>query len=81
MAIRAPDGANNSLPNIQLKSMKRESCWKLYNIQSNDSIMVIGSVQISIIAQMGLDGRGTCESLPRFFVALFIHAQMDNFSF
>ena len=26
-------------------------------------------------------GRGACKSLPAFFVALFVHAQIGNFSF
>ena len=30
-----------SVPNIKLQKMKSESCWKLYNIQSKNSIMVI----------------------------------------
>ena len=37
--------------------MKSESCWKLYNIQSKNSIMVMWSVQLCI-ARMGVDGGG-----------------------
>ena len=39
--------------------MKSESCWKLHNIQSKNSIMVMWSVQLCI-ARMGVDGGG-CE--------------------
>ena len=35
--------------------MKSESCWKLYNIQSKNSIMVMWSVQlVKIWPRMGL---------------------------
>ena len=37
--------------------MKSESCWRLYNIQSKNSIVVMWSVQICI-ARMGVDGGG-----------------------
>ena len=41
--------------------MKSESCWRLYNIQSGNSIVVMWSVQICII-QMGVDaGWGTVD--------------------
>ena len=33
-----------SVPNIKLQKMKSESCCKLYNIQSKNSIMIIWSV-------------------------------------
>ena len=35
--------------------MKSESYWKLYNIQSKNSIIVMWSVQLCI-ARMGVDG-------------------------
>ena len=37
--------------------MKSESCWKLYNIQSKNSIIIMWSVQLCI-AWMGVDGGG-----------------------
>ena len=37
--------------------MKSESCWKLYNIQSKNSIMIMWSVSVQLcIARMGVDG-------------------------
>ena len=53
-----------SVPNIKLQKMKSESCWKLYNIQSKNSIMVMWSVQLCI-ARMGVDGGGGVKRVAR----------------
>ena len=40
--------------------MKSESCWKLYNLQSKNSIMIMWSVQVFNYAlpELGVDGAG-----------------------
>ena len=56
-----------SVPNIKLQKMKSESCWKLYNIQSKNSIIIMWSVQLCI-ARMGVDGGGAWKGLHGFCV-------------
>ena len=56
-----------SVPNIKLLKMKSESCWKLYNIQLKNSIMIMWSVQLCI-ARMGVDGGGPWRGLHGFCV-------------
>ena len=53
--------------------MKSESCWRLYNIQSKNSIVVMWSVQICI-ARMGVDGGGVrVKACPDFCGTFCIH--------
>ena len=49
--------------------MKSESCWKLYNIQSKNSIMVMWSVQLCI-ARMGVDGGGRGKGCTDFVYSI-----------